>query len=83
MVLNKGDPDSGEVLVKRRCRFGDFWQLSATYFDPDKGISWHKISGDHDRPEADIEMMIEKRRKNDPDLWVLEINDPKGLYLLE
>lgn len=45
--------------------------------------AWMRIGGPAPLEDAKAEDMIAGRLAHDPDLWVLEIEDPKGAYMLD
>lgn len=80
MVVRRGDATSGTVLVKVNTLDG-----SAEVFSPararDGALIWLSAGGPKPEPEADA--YIEKQRKFDPDLWVVEIEDRAGRHFLQ
>lgn len=77
-VLHKGDMDAGAALVKVRLLDG-----TATLYRPLREMDGTRIwlpKGPEN--ERDIDDMITARLKNDPDLWVIEIEDRKGRHFL-
>ena len=77
-VVRKGDPDAGACLVKVRTLDGQ-----AAVYRPVRNMDglrvwWPKGP----KPERDIDHYINSRIDDDPDLWVLEIEDRKGRHFL-
>jgi hypothetical protein len=73
-VLAKGDATAGAVLViltERGQKRSAFEQL----LQPDGHYLWQDI-GQSGQDEAQLNALIERRRKWDPDLWVLELDIP-------
>ena len=73
-VRFSGDRSRGSVVLKivnvptATCR------LLVEILDPDGQMSW-MIAGTDGCSEEDAEAYIERARRRDPDLWVLEIED--------
>ena len=81
-VLNKGDGDAGAVLLKivtsrESCRV----YSRAFALDGERG--WLCATGIEPVDEGAADAYILKQRSFDRDLWVLEVDDPKGLYQLD
>ncbi len=77
VVSRRGDADAGQVLVKvvksrTQC------ELLARRFDDDGNRAWTVVI---DGLESDCDAYIEREADIDPDLWVLEVEDPQGRYL--
>ena len=78
-VRHKGDIDAGAVLIKLNgFSEGSIVLTQVTGLDR---TQWMRGTGDAAVPDADAEAYIERQLKWDSDLWVLEIEDPKGDYL--
>ncbi len=79
-VVAKGNPVAGAIQVK--LSFGDGRAaLWGRVFDPSRERHvWLKLG---EGPEAEIDSRITRDRARDRDLWVLEVEDPKGRHLLE
>lgn len=78
MVARRGDPDAGEVTVKLALMDG----RARAYVWEDDGITtarWVALIGGEDPAlEADVDAALSRRADRDPDVWVIEIEDPKG-----
>jgi hypothetical protein len=78
-VARKGDPDAGTILIKRV--FGmSGCEVLAQARQPDGSLGWMRATGTIPVPEAEAEIYIERQLKFDPDIWVIEIEDPQGRY---
>jgi hypothetical protein len=78
-VRHKGDPDAGTVLVKLNgFTEGSIILTQVTGADRSE---WMRAMGEAPVPDSYAEAYIERQLKWDADLWVLEIEDPKGEYL--
>ena len=77
MVLRKGDPDAGGLLVVLHGREGITVMSRIT--DPNGGHAWIRGTGltPTDQPTADA--YIARQVRFDPDLWVLEFEAPDGI----
>lgn len=78
-VRKKGDVDAGAVLIKLN-GFAEGSIVLAQVTGADR-TEWMRGTGDDPVKDADAEAYIERQLKWDPDVWVLEIEDPKGEYL--
>ena len=81
-VARRGDPDAGAVLVKvltphRTAR------LFAPVRDFEGERVWAQPLGAEPVPEEDASAYAERRAHRDPDLWVIEIDDPQGRNFLQ
>lgn len=80
MILARGDARAGAVLVKVVNRRADWVKL---YTEATRGEGerfWMQPRPGQD--EAALDAYIERARKIDPDLWVVEIEDAEGRHFL-
>ena len=80
-VARRGDPDAGAVYVKvnRGPEIG--CTVLAPTRDYEREVTfWRRVTGDDPVTEADADAFIERERRIDPDLWVLEIEDREGWH---
>ena len=78
-VRRKGDPDAGTVLIKLDRLNG--YCVVFTQVRTIKGeIAWMLGTGDNPVPENDGDAYINKQIEFDPDVWVVEIEDPAEKY---
>ncbi|WP_417830691.1 DUF1491 family protein [Terasakiella sp.] len=82
MVIRKGDPDSGSVFLKlNRFSEGCAVFVPVTTIEGERGWMHGLKNGFVD--ERDCDAYINRQVTRDPDLWVLEIEDPKKQYQLD
>lgn len=77
-VVKRGDPDAGACLVKVRLLDG-----KATLYRPIRNMEGERVwlpKGPED--ERDIDRYINSRVDDDPDIWIVEIEDRKGRHFL-
>jgi len=79
-VLRKGDPRAGAVLVKLVNRREGWSRLYAEAVRGDGERVWMRPAGSES--EADLDAYVERARRVDPDLWVVEIDDGRGRHFL-
>jgi hypothetical protein len=71
-VLAKGDPMAGAIAVilaekgRRKCFLERLLQ-------PDGAYAWQE-SGRSGESDAEFQSLLARRRKSDPDLWILELD---------
>jgi len=77
-VVKTGDPDAGACLIKVRLLNGQ-----ATLYRSIRNMAGERVwlpKGPED--ERDIDSYIHTRVDDDPDLWIIEIEDRKGRHFL-
>jgi hypothetical protein len=83
MVTRRGDDTAGSVLIKIN-RLGPGCRvLTPTTNFEDGTRMWLKGTGPDWVDEMDADAYIARQIKNDPDLWVLEIEDREGRAFLD
>lgn len=75
-VLTKGEEEAGAIFIKIN-RLDGFALVLTQARAGDGEAIWMKPLGDW-CAEAETDAYLEKQRKYDPDLWVIEIEDRKG-----
>jgi hypothetical protein len=80
VVVRKGDARGGAVLVKLINRRAGEARLLAEATRGDGERVWMQplASGE----EAEIDLYIERAARIDPDIWVVEVDDPEGRHFL-
>jgi len=79
-VARKGDPRAGAVLVKAVNRGAGGAALYAEVRGREGERMWMEPVAS--RHEPDLDAFIERARRADPDLWVVEIEDRDGRHFL-
>jgi hypothetical protein len=80
VVARKGDPRAGAVLVKVIGRRDASVRLYASALRGEGDTVWMQPLGAQTEPEIDA--YIERSRRVDPDIWVVEIDDAAGRHFL-
>ncbi|MBB4633086.1 DUF1491 family protein [Sphingosinicella soli] len=71
-IIAKGEPDSGAVLLILR-EPGGLTTLSRVNTGDGK-VSWQPIFENREERDPAAQQALEKRRKFDPDLWIVELD---------
>ncbi len=82
-VAHKGDEERGGILLKRVPLDG-----TAVLYERAMDFSgepvWRIISGAGDcEAETEVDGRISRRLDHDPDLWIIEVEDPTGSLVLD
>lgn len=72
MLLRRGDPDAGGILVILLGRNGDGVVLTQTR-TPEGEAAWMRGTGTTPVNAEQIQAYVDRQLKYDPDLWVLEV----------
>ena len=82
VVRQKGDPDSGAILLKLdRGKKGS--SVLSQFRDLNGKPGWMYGGGTEYLVDSEAEVYIKRQIDRDPDLWVVEIDDPKGRFFLD
>jgi len=81
-VLRRGDGDGGSVILKllRDDRRAD---LLAQTTGPTGARAWMRPLGPDPVAEAEADAYVARQGEFDPDIWVLEVQDPQGAYEID
>ena len=79
-VTARGDETAGAVLVKLALMDGTA-RLFQRSFDPATGARIWSVLAEGD--ERALDATVTRQRSFDPDLWVIEVEDPRGRHLLD
>ncbi len=78
-VVRKGDEEAGALILKiNRFASGCDVYVGATAEDGSPG--WMLAAGGAGTAESDADAYIARQVTYDADLWVIEIEDPKGQF---
>ena len=80
-IARKGDPDAGALFLKVN-RFKGGCEVFSGVTGPDGAPAWLRAMGPKPVSEKDADTYLARQGKYDPDLWVLEIEDPKAQFVL-
>ena len=80
MVARKGDPRAGDVLVKAYNPTTREAVLYASALRGDGERVWMQPVAS--TIESDVDAYVERNRRIDPDLWLIEIEDRQGRHFL-
>lgn len=81
-VAHKGDADAGVLFVKVN-RFAAGSMVFSSVPTEDASDAWLRATGPAAVPEKEADLHIARQIKYDPDMWVLEIEDPKSQFQLD
>lgn len=77
-VVKKGDPDAGACLIKVRLLNGE-----ATLYRPIRNMKGERVwLPKGPEAEREIDSYINSRVDDDPDLWIVEIEDRMGRHFI-
>jgi len=79
-ILNRGDADSGAIILKLNSMDGNCDLLTQTR-DDEGNLVWMRPKSDQSLPENQVDEYINRQIKRDPDLWVVEIEDFSGKFI--
>lgn len=72
-IIAKGEPDAGAVVLLLRGESGRTTALSRVNMGDGK-VSWQPLYEDREDGDVAAREVLEKRRKFDPDLWIVELD---------
>ena len=78
-VTSKGDATAGAVVVKLNTLDGRARAFARSYGATGARV-WTEIALG---PEAEVDAALERQRRFDPDLWIVEVEDRQGRSLLD
>ena len=81
-IIKRGDPDAGVIFLHINKLNGDnliYYQTRATTGK----IAWSQSIRNTPLDDKEAHDYLEKQKEYDPDLWILEIEDPEEKYLFD
>lgn len=79
-VARRGDGTAGAVAVKVALMDGTA-SFFTRVFGPEGDRVWEMQL--EAAPEAQVDEALARQRRYDPDLWIIEVEDPRGRHLLD
>ena len=79
-IARKGDPTAGAVVVKVSTMDGRATALQRSFDLMTGARTWATLA---EGPEAEVDAALARQWRYDPDLWVVEVEDPRGRHLLD
>jgi hypothetical protein len=76
-ILARGDAVAGAILVILAER-GTNTRILERVLGPKGAYQWHKVAGQAAQNEVESQKFLDRRRKNDPDLWLIELDVPSA-----
>ncbi|MGH1349877.1 MAG: DUF1491 family protein [Methyloligellaceae bacterium] len=86
MVLRRGDSDAGAIFIKINTLDGQallMMPAPAGFSAADTDRMWIAYNDGQANSEDVVDNYIEKQKKSDPDIWVVEVEDKDGRMFLE
>lgn len=80
-VVRRGDEDAGSIVLKIN-HFAAGCDVYVAVTAPDGSPGWMRALGGAAKPEREADAYIARQTKYDADVWVVEIEDPKGVFQL-
>jgi hypothetical protein len=78
-VAKKGDPDAGAIIIRLNKLNGSNLVYSQTR-SISGYIAWSPAGNGNPMNDIETSLYLEKQQKYDPDLWILEIEDPNEKF---
>lgn len=76
-LLTKGDPTAGAILVMLIERGGNPRFLERV-LQPGGVYSWQQVGGEAPVNQEEAEKFLARRKKFDPDMWLIELDIPSA-----
>ena len=81
-IARKGNREAGAILLKLN-RLDDGCEVLSQVRTAEGALVWFRASGEAPVTEAAADGLIHREMSFDPDLWVIEIEDPKRQYPMD
>lgn len=80
VVMRRGDPDAGAILIKLDRGRAGFVVLARGYDDASGRQVWTRATGEQPVSETDADAYLERQVKYDPDIWIVAVEDAMGRF---
>jgi GMP synthase (glutamine-hydrolysing) len=81
-VVRRGDREAGALFLKVN-RFAQGCEVFSRITGPSGSPVWLRATGPSPVAEAAADEYLTRQARYDADLWVLEVEDPKGTFVLD
>ncbi len=81
-IRRRGDPDAGAVIIKLD-RLNGSSEIFIQARTGNGSRAWSRGVGNGAVVDSEAELYIQRQMSFDPDIWVLEIEDPESCYKLD
>lgn len=82
VLLRRGDADGGAIILKI-VGDGDACRILSQTRDRDGSPAWMESVGARPASDGEIDAYVERAISRDPDLWIIEVEDRRGLWQLD
>ena len=76
-IAQKGNHDSGTILLKINGLGNGFKFVTQERDFLEDKLAWIDVMDKNDLAEDEIDASVDRAKQRDPDLWVIEIEDPQ------
>jgi hypothetical protein len=86
MLIKRGAEEAGAIYVKINRLDGSVILLGPApgpAHDERGSRRWSRLIADHPVAEGEADSYLQRLRSIDPDIWIIEIEDPKSMGLLD
>jgi GMP synthase (glutamine-hydrolysing) len=80
-VARRGDGDAGALFLKVN-HFAGGCEVFSGVSTSTGTAGWHRATGAKPVPEKEADAYLARQVRYDADLWIVEIEDPKGQFVL-
>jgi GMP synthase (glutamine-hydrolysing) len=81
-VVRKGDRESGALFIKVN-GFNQGCVVYSGISTPSGEEGWQMATGPEPVAEKDADAYLARQTKYDADLWIVEVEDPKGVFRMD
>lgn len=77
MVLVRGDPDAGALLLVLTTR-GVIQRITERVSSISEGFTWNMVNSGDSANSQSVARFIDRKKRFDPDLWIIELDIPNA-----